>query len=73
MGVAGNIRKLFIQLNTTQTVVLHWVKAHNGIVGNEIADRAAKLGHSLDKSVLYPLHREELSFMHAVEANGDLA
>ena len=61
--ITDKIKKLFIKLNGNQIVVLHWVKAHNGIAGNEVADRTANLGHKLDRSVLYPLHQEEVSLI----------
>lgn len=55
-----NIRAVFNRVNKKRVVFLHWVKAHVGIAGNEGADRAANLGHSINKSALYPLHKEEL-------------
>ena len=36
-----------------------WVRSHCGIKGNEIADRAASLGHENDRSEMFPLAREE--------------
>ena len=53
------IRELLHRLNIDRVVMLHWVKAHIGIEGNERADEAANLGHSCDRSVLFGLHREE--------------
>lgn len=34
---------------------LQWVKAHAGVVGNERADTVAKMGHTLDRCVLFRL------------------
>ena len=49
------IRELLLRLNDSKTVHLQWVKAHSGIAGNERADAAAKLGHHLHHSALFPL------------------
>lgn len=57
---ADKIKKKIISLQGNKTIIIHWVKAHAGVVGNEIADKVANLGHDLLKSTLYKLHLEEI-------------
>uniref|UniRef100_A0A2P2I2N0 Pol-like protein n=2 Tax=Hirondellea gigas TaxID=1518452 RepID=A0A2P2I2N0_9CRUS len=59
LGVVDEIIELMLELNNSRKVVLHWVRAHIGIKGNEIADKTANLGHEALTSALYPLAREE--------------
>lgn len=55
------IRSCLVRLNVDRTVQLQWAKAHVGILGNERADQAAKLGHSLDRSALFPLSYSDVA------------
>ena len=60
ISTVDRIRKLLLSINTNRKVLLHWVKSHVGIHGNERADRAANMGHNCDKSTHFPLHCEEI-------------
>ena len=59
MQIVNKIQELLINLNNTQIVILHWVKSHNGIKGNEVADQVANLGHKNNRSENYKLAKEE--------------
>ena len=58
-NILGNVREKLHYLNQRTEVILHWIKGHNGLRGNEIADRAANIGHQNNKSELYSLDLSE--------------
>ena len=43
--LVNNIANLLEKLNTMGDIKIQGIKAHSNIHGNEMADRAAKLGH----------------------------
>ena len=59
VNIVQDIRELLLKNNEARRVVLHWIRGHSGYRGNEVADRTANLGHTLDRSVLYNLTAEE--------------
>ena len=59
INLVNKIQILLLQLNDNRRVILHWIRGHNQIKGNEIADQAAKKGHSNNKSVWFDLTQEE--------------
>lgn len=56
-SVTGLIHALLLEFGM---VTLQWIKAHCGISGNEIVDKAANLGHGSDSSTLSFLSNEEI-------------
>ena len=47
------------ELNKEANVYLHWVKAHIGFMGNDIADIATNQAHDNDRTELYPFNKLE--------------
>lgn len=58
-NICDEIQILLSNLNKDGIVKIHWVKAHIGIAGNEVADKAANMAHNNDRSTLYHLCLEE--------------
>ena len=54
-SIVYQIQRQFHFLNTRKSVVLHWVKGHAGITGNEKADKAANDGHKKTDIVHSPI------------------
>ena len=53
------ITNIIIRSRNRTEIGLAWVKGHAGIDGNEIADKAANLGHKQDRSAWFKLDQEE--------------
>ena len=59
IDIVETIKDKLRQINSNYKLIITWVRSHCGIKGNEIADRAASLGHENDRSEMFPLAREE--------------
>ena len=47
--IVNDIQNILVDVNVNRRVVIQWIKGHSSIPGNDVADRAAKLGHKLKK------------------------
>ena len=62
--LAGEVKDLLCELNQNGEVILHWVRGHNNIEGNEIVDKAVKWSCNNDRSVnSYLTNEESLSIL----------
>lgn len=64
--IISDIQNNLIFLNETQNVIIHWVKSHIGVGGNEIADKAANQGHLNENVTTISLSKEEHCSLLAV-------
>ena len=58
-NTVNEIQQLILNIVSTREIILHWVKSHVGILGNEIADKSANARHQNNHTILYSLAREE--------------
>ena len=58
VNVVTEIKKILGRLNRQRQVVLHWIRGHTQIMGNEIADKLAKKAVTNDRSVYHRLLKE---------------
>ena len=55
IDIVSEIQSMLVAQNSDKVVTLHWVRGHNGIRGNEIADNAANKAHTNNRTELYDL------------------
>ena len=60
-SIVNEIQDLVNELILRYNILLHWVKSHKGIVGNEIADKSANMGHQNNSTVLCSLQEKNAS------------
>ena len=55
------------------SVIIHWVKGHNNIQGNDIADRSANLAHKNNRSEVFHLtETEQISLLKLIKMHVSL-
>ena len=57
--IVNKIQLILHTQNSFTSVIIHWVKGHNNIQGNEIADRSANLAHKNNRSEVFHLTETE--------------
>ena len=59
-SIVGEIKGLLMRINVTRKVILHWVRGHSNITGNEIVDKLAKKAQENNRSVNSYILPEEI-------------